>query len=57
MIKRGDFNFEIVKLSFLDVYVPRSPSYYIVFCSLFVLQEYVLLVLTATAETKFRLLM
>ena len=57
MIKRDDFNFEIVNFSFPNVYVPRSPSYYIVFRSLLVFQECVLLVLTATTETNFRLLM
>ena len=47
--KRVDFNFEIVNSSLLDRAVPR-PHYYVVniFRSLFVLWEYVLMLVTST---------
>ena len=51
--KRDDFNFEIVNSPFLDVDVPRSPSYGVYICSLFVLQECALILMTSTTETYF----
>ena len=55
--KRDDFNFEIVNFRFLDGDVPRSPSYGIyIFLSLFVLLECVLMLMTSTTETYFKLL-
>ena len=52
--KRNDLNFEIVNFPFLDGDVPRSllPMVYI-FLSLFVLLEYVLMLMTSTTETYF----
>ena len=54
------FNFEIVNFPFLDGDVPHSPSYgvYIshIFLSLFVLLEYVLMLMTSTTETYFLLI-
>ena len=51
--KRDDFNFEIVNFPFLDGDVPRSLSYVYIFISLFVLPEYVLMLMTSTTETYF----
>ena len=51
--KRDDFNFEIVNFPFLDGDVPRSPSMVYIFLSLFVLLEYVLMLMTSTTETYF----
>ena len=52
--KRDDFNFEIVKFSFLDGDVPRPSSHGVyIFLSLFVLQECVLMLMTSTTETYF----
>ena len=54
MIKRDDFNFEIVNFPFLDGDVPRSPSYGVyIFLSLFVLLECALMLMTSTTETYF----
>ena len=47
------FHFEIVNVPFLDGDVPRSPSYGIIFLSLFVLQECVRMLMTSTTETYF----
>ena len=54
--KRDDFNFEIVNFPFLDGDVPRSPSYGVIFLSLFVLLECALMLMTSTTETYFQLL-
>ena len=51
--KRNDFNFEIVNFPFLDGDVPHSPSYGVYILSLFVLLEYVLMLMTSTTETYF----
>ena len=48
--KRDDFNFEIVNVPFLDGEVPRSLSMVCTFRDLFVLQEYVLMLMTSTIE-------
>ena len=50
---RDDFNFEIVNFPFLDGDDPRSPSMVYTFRNLFVLQEYVLTLMTSTIETFF----
>ena len=52
--KRDSFNFEILKFPFLDGNVSRSPFYGIciyILPSLFVLREYVLMVMASTTET------
>ena len=51
--KWDDFNFEIVNGPFLDGDVPRSPPMVYIFFSLFVLQEYVLMLMTSTTEIYF----
>ena len=52
--KRNEFNFEIVNFPFLDGDVPRSPLPMVyTFRNLFVLQEYALMLMTSTIETKF----
>ena len=51
--KRDDFNFEIVNFPFLDGYVPRPHPMVYIFLSLFVLLEYVLMLMTLTTETYF----
>ena len=54
--KRDDFNFEIVNFPFLDVDVPRLLPMVYIFLSLFVLLECVLMLMTSTTETYFKLL-
>ena len=49
--KRNDFNFEIVNFPFLDGGVPRPLHMLYIFLSLFVLLEYVLMLMTSTTET------
>ena len=49
--KRGDFNFEIGNFPFLNGDVPCSPSYGEYICSLFVLLECVLMLMTSATET------
>ena len=51
--KRDDFSFEIFNFPFLDGDVSRSPSSVYIFQSLFVLREYVLMIVTSTTETNF----
>ena len=51
--KRDDFNFEIVNVPFLDGEAPHSLSMLYTFRDLFVLQEYVLTLMTSTLETNF----
>ena len=51
--KRDDFNFEISNFAFLDGDVSRSPSYGVYISKLFVLKEYVLMLMTSTTETHF----
>ena len=51
--KRDDFNFEIVKFSFLDGDAPCPLHIVYIFLSLFVLQECVLMLMTLTTETYF----
>ena len=51
--KRDDFNFEIVKIPFLDGDVPRSPSYGVYISQLIRLLECVLLLMISTTETYF----
>ena len=48
-----DFYFEIVNFPFLDEDVPRSLPIAYIFLSLFVLQEYVLMLMTSTTEAYF----
>ena len=51
--KRDDFNFEIVNSHFLmEMFLALLPLVYI-FLSLFVLLEYVLMLMTSTTETYF----
>ena len=52
---QDDFKFEIVNFQFLDGDAPHSPSYgvYKTFCNLFVLQEYILMLMTSITETHF----
>ena len=47
--KRDDINFELVNFPFLDVDVPRSPSYDVYISQL--LQECILMLMTSTTET------
>ena len=51
--KWDDFNFEMVNGPFLDGDVPRSPPMVYIFFSLFVLQEYVLMLMTSITEIYF----
>ena len=51
--KRDDFNFEIVNFPFLDGDVPRNLPMVYIFLSLFVLLEFVLMLMTSTTETYF----
>ena len=51
--KQDDFNFEIVNFSFLDRYVPRSPTYGVYISQLISLQESVLMLMTSTTEPYF----
>ena len=51
--KLDDLNFEIVNFPFLDVDVSRSLPMVYVFLSLFILLEFVLMLMTSTAETYF----
>ena len=51
--KRDVFCFEIFIFPFLDGDVSRSPSSVYIFHSLFVLREYVLMLVTSTTETNF----
>ena len=51
--KRDDLNFEPINFPFLDEDVPRPLPIVCIFCSLFILQEYALMLLTSTAETDF----
>ena len=54
--KRDDFNFEFVNFPFLmEMFLALLPMVYI-FLSLFVLLEYVLMLMTSTTETYFQLL-
>ena len=48
--KRDDFNFKIVNVPFFDGEVPRSLSMVCTFRDFFVLQEYVLMLMTSTIE-------
>ena len=51
--KRDDFNFEIVNFHFLvEMFLAPLPMVY-VFCNLFVLQEFVLMLMTSPIETHF----
>ena len=51
--KRDDFNFEIVIFHFLmDMFLAPLPMVY-TFRNLFVLKEYVLMLMTSTIETNF----
>ena len=52
--KRHYFNFKIVHFPYLDGDAPRSPSYGVYISYIFVLREYVLMLVT-TKETNFRL--
>ena len=55
--KLGDFNFETVIFTFLDGCISRSPYYGVyIFLSLFLLQECVLMLMTSTTATYFKLL-
>ena len=47
----GQLNFEIVNFPFLDGDVPRSLPMVYTFHNLFVLQEYVLMLMNSTIET------
>ena len=49
-VKRDNFNFDIVHFSFLDGDVPRSNSSVYTIHNLFVLQEYVLILMTSTVK-------
>ena len=51
--KWDDFNFEKSIFQFLDGVVPRHLPMMYKFISLFVLQEYVLILMTSTTETYF----
>ena len=51
--KRDEFNFEIVYFPFLGGDDHRSLPMVYRFCNLFVLQEYVLMLITLTTETTF----
>ena len=51
--KLDDFNFEIVNFPFLDGDVPRPLPMVYILLSLFVLQECVLMLTTATTESYF----
>ena len=51
--KRDDFSFEIFIFPFLDGDVSRSLSSVYIFHSLFVMREYVLMLVTSTTETNF----
>ena len=54
MINGMIFNLEIINFPFLDGDVPRSPSfglYDYIYLSLFVLQKFVLMLMTSTTET------
>ena len=54
--KRDDFDFEIVNFYFLmEMFLSPLPMVFIFF-SLFVLQYYVLMLMTSTKETYFKLL-
>ena len=48
--KLDDFNFEIVNFPFLDGDVLRSPSYGVCICNLFILQEFVNMLMTSAIE-------
>ena len=50
--KRDDFNFEIVNHFLMEMFLAPLPMVYI-FLSLFVLLEYVLMLMTSTKETNF----
>ena len=50
--KQDDINFKKVKFPFLDGNVPLSPSYAVCF-GLFVLREYLLILVTSATETNF----
>ena len=51
--KRDDFNFEIVNFPFvMEMFLALLPMVYI-FLNLFVLLEYVLMLMTLTTETNF----
>ena len=50
--KRDDFNFEIVNIPFLEMFLALLPMVYI-FLSLFVLLECALMLMTSTTETYF----
>ena len=54
--KRDAFNFEIVNFPLLHKDVPRPLPMVYTFCNLFVVQEYVLMLITTTIETIFLLL-
>ena len=49
----NDFNFELVNFSFLDGDVLAQIPMACTFCNLFVLQEYVLMLMTSTTSTNF----
>ena len=51
--KWDDFNFEIVNIPFLNGDVPSSSAYGVCISHFFVLQEYVLMLMTSTKETFF----
>ena len=51
--KRDDFNFEIVNFPFLMEMFPALLPMVYIFLSLFVLLEYVLMLMTSTTETYF----
>ena len=48
-----DFKIHIVNFPFFDGDVPRSLSYGFIFCNLFVLRKYVLMLVTSTTEPIF----
>ena len=48
--KLDDFNFEIVNFPFVDGDVLRSPSYGVSICNLFILQEFVYMLMTSAIE-------
>ena len=48
--KLDDFNFEIVNFPFVDGDVLRSPSYGVCICNLFILQEFVYMLMTSAIE-------
>ena len=55
--RRNDFNFGMVNFPFLDGDGTRSPSYCVyILQNLFVLQEYVLMLVSSTADMNLRLL-